>query len=80
MLEQYKIINVLVKDDCDVPEVIATFSPEENYMMLKIGSDCLLEGRKVVAGLTQQEIYKKIKEESKEQIQKLEMDMLVERE
>ena len=80
MLEQYKIINVLVKDDCHVPEVIATFSPEENYMMLKIGSDCLLEGRKVVAGLTQQEIYKKIKEESKEQIQKLEMDMVVERE
>ena len=80
MLPQFKIINVLIKEDCHVPEVISTFSPEENFMMLKIGSDCLLEGRKVVAGLTQQEIYKKIKEESKEQIQKLEMDMVVERE
>jgi hypothetical protein len=80
MLQQFKIINVLVKEDCHVPEVISTFSPEENFMMLKIGSDCLLEGRKVVAGLTQQEIYKNIKEESKEQIQKLEMDMVVERE
>jgi len=80
MSQQLKIINLLVKEDCHVPDVITTFSPEENYMMLKIGSDCLLEGRKVVAGLTQQEIYKKIKEESKEQIQKLEMDMIVERE
>jgi len=80
MLPQLKVINILVKEDCHVPDVISTFSPEENYMMLKIGSDCLLEGRKVVAGLTQQEIYRKIKEESREQIQKLEMDMIVERE
>lgn len=80
MSQQLKIINILVKEDCHVPDVISTFSPDENYLMLKIGSDCLLEGRKIVAGLTQQEIYKKIKEESKEQIQKLEMDMIVERE
>lgn len=59
---------------------ISTFSPEENYLILKIGSDCLLEGRKVVAGLTQNELYEKIKSESKEEIEKLELDMLVERE
>ena len=39
---------------------ISSFSPEENYLMLKIGSDCLLEGRKVVTGLSQDEIYEKI--------------------
>jgi hypothetical protein len=59
---------------------ISSFSPEENYLMLKIGSDCLLEGRKVITGLSQDEIYEKIKNETKEEIQKLELDIVVERE
>jgi hypothetical protein len=59
---------------------IENFSPEENYQMLKIGSSCLLEGRKIVAGLTQKEIYEKIKNESKEEIQKLEMNIINEKE
>jgi hypothetical protein len=48
--------------------------------MLKIGSSCLIEGRKVVAGLTQKEIYEKIKNESKDEIQRLEMNVLLEKE
>jgi len=67
-----------------IPEVsilhIGDFSPEENYQMLKIGSQCLLEGRKAVAGLTQKEIHQKIKNESKDEIQRLEMNILVEKE
>ena len=59
---------------------ITCFTPEENYLLLKIGSDCLLEGRKVVAGLTQNEIYEKIKNETKEEIQKLELNIILERE
>jgi len=48
--------------------------------MIKIGCECLLEGRKAIAGLTQQEIYNKIKDESKEEVKKMELDILVERE
>ena len=48
--------------------------------MLKIGSNCLLEGRNAVAGLTQKEIYNKIKDETKSEIQKLEINLLVEKE
>jgi hypothetical protein len=59
---------------------ISSFSPEENFVMLKIGSDCLLEGRKVVSGLTQNEIYEKIKNEFKEEVTKLELNIIVERE
>jgi hypothetical protein len=59
---------------------IGDFSPEENLLMLKIGSSCLLEGRKVVAGLSQKQIYQKIKDESKEEIQKLEMNIILEKE
>jgi hypothetical protein len=39
-----------------------------------------LEGRKAVAGLTQKDIYNKIKEETRGEVQRLELDILVERE
>ena len=74
-----KIINITIPEDGVLPN-IESFSPEENLLMLKIGSSCLLEGRKVVSGLTQKEIYQKIRNESKEDIQKLEMDILLEKE
>ena len=73
-----KIVNITIPDDKIID--ISGFSLEENYMMLKIGSECLLEGRKAVAGLTQKDIYNKIKEETKEEVQRLELDILVERE
>jgi len=56
------------------------FSPEENAMIWKIGSDVLLEGRKVISGLTQKEIYEQIKEDKREEIQKLEMRIIMEKE
>jgi hypothetical protein len=75
-----KTFVITIPDNENVPEIINSFSPEENFIMLKIGSDCLREGRKVVSSLTQKEIYNKIKEESKEDVQKLELDILIERE
>ena len=75
-----KTFVITIPDNEIAPEIINSFSPEENFIMLKIGSDCLREGRKVVSSVTQKEIYNKIKEESKDDIQKLELDILVERE
>lgn len=74
-----KIVNICVLDTDMLPDIINTFTPEENYMMLKIGSDCIKEGRKVVSTLTQKEIYQKLKNETQKDIQKLEMDLLVEK-
>lgn len=74
-----KTIQITVPAEKVLPD-LSSFSPEENYVMLKIGCDCLLEGRKVVAGLTQTEIYEKIKSETKEDIQKLEMGIMLEKE
>ncbi len=74
-----KTIQITVPAEKVLPD-ISSFSPEENYVMLKIGCDCLLEGRKVVAGLTQTEIYEKIQSETKEDIQKLEMGIMLEKE
>ena len=75
-----RIINITIPADDAVPDIISTFTPEENLLMLKIGSNCLKEGRQAVAGLTQKEIYNKIKDESKSEIEKLELDLLVEKE
>jgi hypothetical protein len=75
-----RIINITIPADEVVPDIITTFTPEENLLMLKIGSTCLKEGRNAVAGLTQKEIYNKIKDESKAEIEKLELDLLVEKE
>jgi len=78
-MSSLKLINITIPEECILAN-IDDFSPEENYLMLKIGSSSLLEGRKVVAGLTQKEIYQKIRNESKEEIQKLELDILMEKE
>jgi len=75
-----KTINITIPEESSLPEIITTFSPEENYIMLKIGSQCLEEGRKSAIGFSQKEIYQKIRDESKEEIEKLELDILVERE
>ena len=53
-----KIINITLPGDAIIPEILTNFSPEENYMMLKIGCETLSEGRKVVANLTTDEIFK----------------------
>jgi hypothetical protein len=74
-----KIVNICILDTDVLPDIINTFTPEENYMMLKIGSDCIKQGRKVVSTLSQQEIYQKLKNETQKDIQKLEMDLLVEK-
>ena len=75
-----KTLQLTIPDEAVVPEIIATFSPEENYLMLKIGSECLKEGRNAVVGLTQKEIYEKIKDETKEEVKRLELDIIVQRE
>ena len=73
-----KIINITVPHDYALN--ITDFSPDENYLMLKIGSSCLLEGRKSVLGLEEKEIYQKIKDETKTEIMNLERDIILEKE
>jgi hypothetical protein len=75
-----RTINITIPAAELVPDIISTFTPEENMLMLKIGSNCLKEGRQAVAGLTQKELYNKIKDETKDEIKKLETNLLVEKE
>ena len=75
-----KIINITIPEERNLPDIISGFSPEENYRMLKIGCESLIEGRKTALEISQKEIYQKIKDETKDEIEKLELDILVERE
>lgn len=72
----YKLLNITIPNDKHIPELL-NFTPEENYEILKIGVNCLLEGRKAVVGLTQKEINDKIKGEYINDIVRLETDLLV---
>ena len=75
-----KILHITIPKDVSINEEINTFTPEENYLMLKIGSECLLESRKAIVNLTQKELHAKIKEESKEELDKLLLDIVVQKE
>lgn len=72
----YKLLNITIPNDKHIPELM-DFTPEENYEILRIGVNCLLEGRKAVVGLTQKEINDKIKGEYINDIVRLETDLLV---
>jgi hypothetical protein len=74
-----KIINITLPGDAIMPEILSTFSPEENYMMLKIGCETLSEGRKVVANLTTDEIFKKVRNDFNTEIEKLNNEIINER-
>jgi hypothetical protein len=74
-----KIINITVPCDVIIPDVLSSFSPEENYMMLKIGCDTLSEGRKIVANLTTDEIFKKVRTDFNKQIENLNNEITKER-
>jgi len=74
-----KLIKIEVPIDWDEPEELNKLSPEENSFILDVGCETIKDARALVAGLSQKEIYNKIREESKGEIQKLEMDLLVEK-
>ncbi len=74
------MINIAVPINWKAPEIMNTLNAEENAFILNAGSEMIKEARNLVAGLSQKEIYNKIREESKSEIQKLELDLLVQKE
>lgn len=75
-----KMINIAVPISWIAPEMMCTLNAEENAFIFKTGCEMIKEARSLVAGLSQKEIYNKIREESKTEIQKLELDLLVQKE
>lgn len=75
-----KLLQIAVPLDWEIPQIMNTLNAEENALILKTGCETIKEARALVAGLSQKEIYNKIREESKCEIQKLEIDLLVQKE
>ena len=75
-----KMINITVPLSWTAPEIMNTLNAEENVFILNTGCEMIKEARSLVVGLSQNEIYNKIREESKSEIQKLELDLLVQKE
>ena len=69
-----KLVKIEVPLDWDVPEELNKMSPEESAFILDVGCETIKDARILVAGLSQKEIYNRIREESKSEIDKLEMN------
>jgi len=74
-----KVIQITIPSENILPDIINSFSPEENYQMLKIGCETLNEGRKSIANLTSNQIFKKVESEFKKEIDKLNIDIVIEK-
>jgi hypothetical protein len=74
-----KVIQITIPIENILPDIINSFSPEENYQMLKIGCESLNEGRKSIINLTSNQIFKKVESEFKKEIDKLNMDIVIEK-
>lgn len=75
----YHTLHIIVPEN-QLPLTLNKFTPEENYLMLKIGSECIIESRKQIIGLTQEEITNKIREENKDHILQMEFELRMEKE
>ena len=65
------ILQISIPNNKPIPNIISTFTPEENYIMLQIGSNAITEARKSVVSLSN----KKISEEYKVKINELENEI-----
>jgi len=74
-----KIINITVPNEAAIPEILTSFSPEENYMMIKIGCESLSEGRKVATNMTNDDLYRKIENDFKKEIESLNNNIEIEK-
>jgi hypothetical protein len=75
-----KEIKLYIDEDDHIDERIHLFSSKEIIQAIEIGVESIIRGRNFAVNMSQQEIYNKIKDESMEEIKKLEMEMVVQRE
>ncbi len=79
ILMSFKILNITIPSDKQLPDIINSFSPDENYLMLKIGCETIKEGRKSILSLTNEEIFKKVRGDFEKEIEKLNMNIIIEK-
>lgn len=76
--QPWQTITLAVPPGSQLPD-LTSFTPAQTLCALIIGANSVREAITSVAALTQKEISERIKEENREQLRKLEMDIIVER-
>lgn len=76
---EYKKITIDVPNTWEIPEILMTLSGEENAFILEMGVKTIKEARNYLNSLSQNEIYEKVREETKEELEKLQSALLVEK-
>ena len=74
-----KIIHIPIPGEKTIPEIVHTFTPAENYLMLLLGAEALTQGRKFATQLTSEQAYKKVESDFLSQIEELERAIAMEK-
>ncbi len=63
-----------------IPKDFYDFTEKEKTLVIRLGTEVVIESKKSLARLSYEELTKKIKEETKAEIKKVELDLLIEKE
>jgi hypothetical protein len=72
-----KEILLLVDDSIELSNDILNFTPIEKGLMLKIGSETIIESKKLLTKVTHEELEEKIRKETNKLLEKKEIELLV---
>lgn len=73
-------IEIVIPYDNLITEKIKLFTEKEKYLMLKIGCECILNSQLNYSKMNEEEVAQKIREETKNELKKIELELLLERE
>jgi|LakMenE01Jun11ns_1017448.scaffolds.fasta_scaffold9917889_1 hypothetical protein len=76
----YKSVTIKIPYDENLPIKLFEFTPEKVLLAINVGYKCILDAEQSMLELTEEMIYNKVKEETAEEIKKLETNLLVEKE
>lgn len=76
----YKSVTIQIPYDENLPEKFFEFKPEKVLLAINIGYKCIIDAEQSMLELTEEMIYNKVKEETSGELNKLKLDLLVEKE
>ena len=76
----YKSVTIQIPCDENLPERFFELSPEKVLLALNVGYKCILDAEQSMLELTEEMIYNKVKDETKDELKRLEIDLLIEKE
>jgi hypothetical protein len=76
----FKTVTITIPNNANLPEKFFELSPEKVLLTINVGYKCVLDAEQSMLGLTEEMIYNKVKDETKDELKRLEMDLLIEKE